>query len=143
MPIYDYRCEKCNEVFEVFHKMNEKYEKCDLCGSTKIKKMFNSISFSVSEGTERFSTHGYSGRYQDLVKKMKGNKDYQDGYRREQEQQTKKGLSDFKAEKEMKNASDTFQKMKAEGEKMTKAEKEQIKTEFGIKKGMKAGKIGI
>jgi putative FmdB family regulatory protein len=143
MPTYDYKCYECEKVFETKHGMNEKCKECSFCGSNKIKKMFNSISFYVPGGTQKFETHGYTGRNQDLVKRMKGNKDYQSGYRREIGEQSKKSLADFKTEQEMNKASETFQKMKAEGEKMTKAEKEQIKKEFGIKKGIKTGKIGL
>ena len=143
MPTYDYKCNDCQNVFESVHGMNEKCEKCSECKSLNIKKLFNHITFSVSNGTIRSDTYGYKGKHTDLVRKMKGNKDYQSGFRNELSQQSRQSLADFRSEREMKTASETFQKMKTEGEKMTKAEKEQIKAEFGIKKGMKAGNIGL
>jgi len=141
MPIYDYKCKECDSIFEVQHGMNEKQNNCNLCGSSNIKKLFSSINFHVIGGTEKFSTHGYSGRHQDLVKRMKGNKDYRDSFRKERGQEENKGLSDWKAEQEMAKSQDIFQKMKAEGEKMTSEEKKKIKEEYGIKKGMKSGKM--
>lgn len=143
MPTYDYKCLECDSVFEARHGMNEKHENCDICGSSHIKKLFNAINFHVVGGTEKFGSHGYTGRHGDLVKRMKGDKKYRDGFRKEREQQERKGLAEWKAEQQMAQSQEIFQKMKAEGEKMTKAEKEQIKAEFGIKKGMKAGNIGL
>lgn len=143
MPTYDYRCLDCDEVFEVRHSMDDKCASCENCGGENVKKLFNAINFHVVGGTERFGTHGYTGRNQDLVKRMKGNKSYRDGFRKERDQQEKKGLAEWKAEQEMAKSQEIFQKMKAEGEKMTKAEKEQIKKEYGIKKGMKPGKINM
>jgi putative FmdB family regulatory protein len=141
MPNYDYRCLDCNEVFEVCHSINDKWEKCNCCESENIKKLISKVSFTVKNGTPNFGAHGYTGRHQDLVKSLKGNKGYREGFNRERDQDAKQGLQDWKAEQAMKKSQDTFQKMKAEGEKMTKAEKEQIKQEFGIKKGMKIGKL--
>lgn len=141
MPMYDYKCNDCGEVFEVKHSINEKWDKCNCCGSESIKKLISAVSFYVKGGTPNFGSHGYTGRHQDLVKNLKGNKDYREGFNRERDQDVKKGLAKWKAEQEMNKSGELFQKMKAEGEKMTKAEKEQIKKEFGIKKGMKMGKL--
>jgi len=143
MPTYDYRCDDCDEVREIIHRMNDKYETCEICGGKNVTKLFTAINFHVVNGTPNYGNHGYTGKHLDLVKRRKGDKDYRDGYRNELQQQEKKGLAEFRAEQEMKKSQDTFAKMKAEGEKMTKAEKEQIKAEYGIKKGMKAGKIGL
>ena len=134
MPTYDYRCLECNEIFEVIHGMNEKQDSCELCGSNKIKKLFNAVSFHVVGGTPKSSTHGYTGRHQDLVKRRKGNKDYRDGHRREIQQKEKIGLNSWREEQKMASAQSTFEKMRAEGAKMTKQEKEALKKEYGIKK---------
>jgi len=141
MPKYDYRCLDCNEVFEVIHSISEKWDKCNSCESSNIKKLISAVSFTVKNGTPRFGAHGYTGRHQDLVRSLKGNKDYREGFNRERDEDAKKGLSEWKADQAMKQSQETFQKMKAEGEKMTKAEKEEIKKEFGIKKGMKMGRL--
>jgi len=121
--------------------MNSKHEKCDLCGSLNIHKIFTKVNFHVVGGTEKFGTHGYSGKHLDLVKRLKGDKKYRDGYRKEREEQEKIGLSRWKAEQEMSQSKEIFQKMKEEGMKMTPQEKQKIKDEFGIKKGMKTGKL--
>ncbi len=42
MPIYEYRCKKCNNQIEVFQKLNDKPPtKCKKCGG-KLEKMFSS-----------------------------------------------------------------------------------------------------
>lgn len=143
MPTYDYKCLDCEKVFEVIHGMDDKYSECNICGSKNIKKLISKVNFYVPGGTQKFSSYGYTGRHQDIVKRMKGDKNYRDGYRKEREQQERKGLSNWKAEREMKNSQEIFQKMKAEGEKMSPAEKQKIKEEFGIKKGMKTGKLAF
>ena len=45
MPIYEYRCEECNEPFEVFVRSSSKqadpdvaYPPCPKCGSQRVKK---------------------------------------------------------------------------------------------------------
>lgn len=45
MPIYEYKCTKCKEVFEVIQKINEQpLSKCGECGG-KLKKMITNTSF--------------------------------------------------------------------------------------------------
>ena len=42
MPIYEYRCKKCNNQIEVFQKMNDKPPtRCKKCGG-KLEKMVSS-----------------------------------------------------------------------------------------------------
>lgn len=40
MPIYEYRCEECDELFEVFVRSSSQPTKltCPKCGSQKVKK---------------------------------------------------------------------------------------------------------
>ena len=42
MPQYDYRCEKCTEIFEVAHPMSGPVGilKCPVCGTGEIHKIF-------------------------------------------------------------------------------------------------------
>jgi putative FmdB family regulatory protein len=41
MPLYDYRCKKCNHVVEVRHGFNETYaEPCPVCGGA-LQRVFN------------------------------------------------------------------------------------------------------
>jgi putative FmdB family regulatory protein len=141
MPRYDYKCYDCEEIFEVYHKFDESCKECSSCNSNNVKKIISAVNFFVKGGTPKFASHGYTGKNQELVKNLKGNKNYRDGYRNEVEKESKNNYSNWKEEQNMKKSNEIFQKMKAVGEKMTKAEKEKIKAEFGIKKGMKAGKI--
>ena len=39
MPRYTYKCIDCSEKFDAFHGIYEDYEACDLCGSTKLKRV--------------------------------------------------------------------------------------------------------
>lgn len=40
MPLYDYRCEACEEEFELRHNMSETRKKCPECGKHKLKRIF-------------------------------------------------------------------------------------------------------
>jgi putative FmdB family regulatory protein len=55
MPIYEYQCRKCGEVFERYMKVNEKGDSltCPYCGEKKPEKMLS--SFSSSKGSESSS----------------------------------------------------------------------------------------
>lgn len=56
MPNYDYRCEKCDNVFEVFHKMTENPEvKCPECGSNA-KRMLGSGAGIIFKGSGFYKT---------------------------------------------------------------------------------------
>lgn len=46
MPIYTYKCEKCNEIFEKFHLMSETLENCILCEGTKCVERIPSFLLS-------------------------------------------------------------------------------------------------
>jgi putative FmdB family regulatory protein len=61
MPIYEYRCKKCGEVFERFMKVNEKGGSltCPYCGGRKAEKVLS--SFSSSKGSESASSCGPTG----------------------------------------------------------------------------------
>tara|TARA_R100000664_G_C2760088_1_gene150752 strand:+ start:2589 stop:2837 length:249 start_codon:yes stop_codon:yes gene_type:complete len=45
MPIYNYRCDKCEEEFRVSHSMTENQEVCNICGSigtlTRVPSFFS------------------------------------------------------------------------------------------------------
>ncbi|MEJ5284663.1 MAG: FmdB family zinc ribbon protein [Brevinematia bacterium] len=56
MPNYDYRCEKCDNIFEVFHKMTESPEvKCPECGSNA-KKMLGGGAGIIFKGSGFYKT---------------------------------------------------------------------------------------
>jgi hypothetical protein len=117
--------------------MNSKLDNCIHCESENVKKLISAPFFKVTDGTVNFGAHGYTGKHQDLVKKLHGNKNYQDGYRNEVRGQEKLGLNTFREEQKMAESQKIFEKMREEGAKMSKEEKDQLKAEHGIKKGMK------
>ncbi|ACN17279.1 conserved hypothetical protein [Desulforapulum autotrophicum HRM2] len=46
MPIYEYRCERCNATFEkLIFKGEENRVKCPECGSKAVKKLMSAASF--------------------------------------------------------------------------------------------------
>ncbi len=53
MPIYEYRCRKCEKVFEKFQKVNEGGGKlvCPFCGEKKPEKMISEFSSSKGEAS--------------------------------------------------------------------------------------------
>lgn len=61
MPIYEYRCRRCGEVFERYMKAHEKADAltCPYCGEKKPEKIFS--SFSSSKGSDSSSSCGSSG----------------------------------------------------------------------------------
>lgn len=46
MPIYEYSCRKCNEIFSVFQSINagESDTKCPACGSNDVKKRISTFA---------------------------------------------------------------------------------------------------
>ena len=134
MPVLSYKCENCDHSFEYLHlKINDKLTECPECQTNSLKTIIpKSFSFNMPGGTESMANHGYTGRHKKLVKNLKGNKNYRDGYRDEREQQERIGLKNYKEEEKMLDAQEQFAKMREEGMRMTKEEKEAIKKEFGI-----------
>ncbi|MFL2803575.1 MAG: FmdB family zinc ribbon protein [Dehalococcoidia bacterium] len=57
MPIYEYKCEDCSNVFELFFKSysSTKIPKCIGCESLKVKKIVSSVSFN----SKSHSSDGY------------------------------------------------------------------------------------
>ena len=47
MPIYEYECQKCGEVFEVFQKMSDPAPKSHSCGSRKVRRLISQTSFQL------------------------------------------------------------------------------------------------
>jgi putative FmdB family regulatory protein len=61
MPIYEYRCRKCGEVFERLMKVNDKGDSliCPHCGEKKPEKIPS--NFSSSKGSDPSSSCGPTG----------------------------------------------------------------------------------
>ncbi|MBF0519184.1 MAG: zinc ribbon domain-containing protein [Nitrospirae bacterium] len=55
MPIYEYICEDCKNLFSVFQKMGETDTVCTLCNSKNVKKQFS--TFSCADSSSDFSNN--------------------------------------------------------------------------------------
>ena len=62
MPIYEFKCLKCNECFEVlFTSTQETVElKCAKCDSREIERVLSSANFSVCSGSAGASTQTHN-----------------------------------------------------------------------------------
>lgn len=47
MPIYEYKCEKCQAEFEQLVKSSAEKAHCEKCGSKKVEKMLSGFSARV------------------------------------------------------------------------------------------------
>ncbi|MEE8408432.1 MAG: zinc ribbon domain-containing protein, partial [Myxococcota bacterium] len=72
MPIYEYECEKCGEVFEVFQKVSDPPPKSHSCGSRKVRRLISRTSF-VLKGTGWYVTD-YARKEQSVNEKADGSK---------------------------------------------------------------------
>ncbi len=73
MPNYDYRCEKCEQVFEVFQKMSDdKLTTCikDGCGGT-VKRLLGTGAGVIFKGSGFYETDNRSKSYSDGASKEK------------------------------------------------------------------------
>ena len=63
MPIYEYICKKCDEMFAVYQSINdgEKNTKCPECGSNKVKKIISAFSACSIGGGD--SSSGSAGGF--------------------------------------------------------------------------------
>ncbi len=61
MPVFDYKCEKCNTKYDVYHKVREVQEDvvCPFCGSKAHKKLMSVPGAPMIAGGEQ-STAGPS-----------------------------------------------------------------------------------
>ncbi len=63
MPIYEYKCENCNQVFSLLQRMgaNEKDTKCPHCGSSNVKKLMSAFACSFGPTVQGNYSGGFSG----------------------------------------------------------------------------------
>ena len=47
MPIFEYKCEKCQQEFEMLVKTSSEQVNCEKCGSKKVEKLLSGFSASV------------------------------------------------------------------------------------------------
>ena len=55
MPIYEYQCDGCSEVFEVFQKLSDPAPTSHSCGSTAVHRVLSNTTF-VLKGTGWYQT---------------------------------------------------------------------------------------
>ena len=50
MPVYDYRCEDCSNMYDVYHKGKEIIEDvlCPSCGSANYKKLMSAAAIQTT-----------------------------------------------------------------------------------------------
>lgn len=63
MPIYEYRCDECRNLFEVLTTATTTSEEitCSQCGSRKVKKTISASSFRISSGGSAIPSGALSG----------------------------------------------------------------------------------
>lgn len=73
MPNYDYKCEKCEQVFEVFQKMSDdKLSTCILDGCDgRVTRLLGTGAGLIFKGTGFYETDHRSKSYSDGVSKEK------------------------------------------------------------------------
>ena len=50
MPIFEYRCRKCNHITDILEKSgNKESHVCEKCGSKSTKKIFSTFSAKVED----------------------------------------------------------------------------------------------
>jgi putative FmdB family regulatory protein len=69
MPVYEYKCSKCNENFEVMQKISDDpLTKCGSCGG-KLKKLITNTSFVLKGGGWYVTDYPSSERKKAMDKK--------------------------------------------------------------------------
>ena len=60
MPVYEYRCQSCGEVFEILQRMGQGAEglTCPSCGSEQLEKVFSTFA---ARGTTGGASQGVGG----------------------------------------------------------------------------------
>ncbi len=57
MPIFEYRCKKCNEIFEVLVRKDEKIV-CPSCKSKRLEKLISTFNASAEKTSRRRNRSG-------------------------------------------------------------------------------------
>jgi putative FmdB family regulatory protein len=65
MPIYEYRCRKCQVIFERFQKVSEggEFLTCPACGAKKPQKILSGFSSSMGSESSSCGPSGGSSRF--------------------------------------------------------------------------------
>ena len=58
MPIFEYKCGKCDKISEFLESSaSKKQRKCEHCGSTKLEKQFSVFAAGIKQGQSK-KCHG-------------------------------------------------------------------------------------
>lgn len=56
MPIYEYKCDKCDHKLEILHKISETPDQtCPECGEKSLRKLISAVAFKL-KGTGWYET---------------------------------------------------------------------------------------
>lgn len=63
MPIYEYRCDQCRNLFEILATSANATEtpNCPKCGSNLVKKTISATSFRINSGSSAIPSGALSG----------------------------------------------------------------------------------
>lgn len=105
MPIYEYQCDGCSEVFEVFQKVSDPAPSQHSCGSTQLHRVLSNTSF-VLKGTGWYITD-YARKDQGDGKGGSKNKKDGDSKEAKEGKDSKETSSSDSPKKDSSAASDT------------------------------------
>jgi len=74
MPIYEYECGKCGEIFEVMQKISEPPPSRHTCGSKRVKRLMSRTSFILKGEGWYVTDYGRKGKSEGDAKGRKGGK---------------------------------------------------------------------
>ncbi len=60
MPIYEYKCKKCDNAFEILQRNNEKAV-CPTCGASSLEKLFSTFAKGNTSGPSHDSMPAPAG----------------------------------------------------------------------------------
>jgi putative FmdB family regulatory protein len=85
MPVYEYKCTKCDKQFEVTQKITDNpLTECTSCGG-ELKKLITSTSFVLKGGGWYITDYPSPDRKKALEAKKKSNKEKKPGKKAEKE----------------------------------------------------------
>ncbi len=58
MPIFEFRCKKCGEVFESFIMKGIEKVNCPRCNSSEVEKLISAPNISGSQGSDQSHSCG-------------------------------------------------------------------------------------